>query len=151
MTVTAARQKYLRNYQNAWMKRRRLRAIALLGGHCAECGSTENLQVDHVDPESKDPLLRALKTASFWSWAWHRIEAELAKCQVLCLPCHKVKTAGEAVRGERHGHHVLTTEQVRDVRRRVLSGESQASVARLYRVDRRHVWDLVHRRSRQYE
>ena len=151
MTVTEARKTYLRNYQNAWMKRRRLRAIALLGGRCAECGSTDDLQVDHVDPESKDPLLRALKTASFWSWAWHRIEKELAKCQVLCRPCHKAKTASEGIRGAQHHNSVLTTEQVREVRQRVLSGEPQASVALAFNVDRRHVWDLVHRRTRKYE
>jgi 5-methylcytosine-specific restriction endonuclease McrA len=151
MAVTAARQEYLRNYQNAWMQRRRLRAINLLGGQCAECSSTEDLQVDHVDPHSKDPLLRALKTASFWSWAWHRIEAELAKCQVLCRSCHKAKSAGESPRGEQHGLHVLTTGQVRDIRRRVLAGESQVSVGHLYGVGRKHVWDLVHRRTRKYE
>jgi 5-methylcytosine-specific restriction endonuclease McrA len=53
-----------RDYQNAWCRARR--ASFFEGKSCVQCGSTE----------PKD-----------------RLKAELAKCQVLCRPCHQAKTA----------------------------------------------------------
>lgn len=134
-----------RAYQNEWTKRRREEWL-LEHGPCIDCRTWEKLTVDHVDAAKK-------VSHRVWSWAKVRRDAELAKCVVRCWPCHVAKTnaSGERARGEKHGHHVLTAAQVWDVRQRVRAGESQASVARLYEVDRRHVWDLVHRRSRKYE
>jgi hypothetical protein len=132
-------------YQNEWMKRRR-REWLQQNGPCLDCGTWEDLTVDHVDASRK-------VSHRVWSWTKARRDAELAKCVARCWPCHLAKTAvsGERCRGEQHGMSVLATEQVLEVRRRVRDGESQASVARAFGVDRRHVWDLVHRRTRQYE
>jgi hypothetical protein len=132
-------------YQNKWMRQRRLDWLAA-NGPCIDCGTWEKLTVDHVDASAK-------VSHRVWSWAKARRDVELAKCVVRCWPCHQVKTnaSGERARGEQHGHHVLTTAQVLEVRRRVRAGESQVSVARAFKVDRRHIWDLVHRRSRKYE
>lgn len=55
-------------------------------GPCKECGSWENLELDHVNPEEKE-------SHSIWSWREDRRLAELSKCQVLCYECHKIKTA----------------------------------------------------------
>lgn len=132
-------------YQNERLKRLRLEWVTE-HGPCVDCKRTEQLTVDHVDAAKK-------VTHRVWSWSEARREAELAKCVVRCWPCHLVKTAlsGERPRGEHHGLHVLTTGQVWEIRQRVRDGESQAAVARAFDVDRRHVWDLVHRRTRQYE
>ena len=51
-----------------------------------DCGTWENLQVDHVDARTKI-------THRVWFWSAKRREAELAKCVVRCDPCHRVKTA----------------------------------------------------------
>jgi excisionase family DNA binding protein len=59
-------------------------------GPCAVCGSTERLEVDHIDPATKT-------VGSFWEWPDVRREAELSKCQVLCYVCHKAKTRRELV------------------------------------------------------
>lgn len=60
----------------------------MAGKSCVKCGSTQSLEVDHIDP--------ALKvTHSVWSWSIPRRTVELAKCQVLCTECHKAKTRAD--------------------------------------------------------
>ena len=82
-----------RDFQRQWFAYRRLRGIELLGGQCIQCESTDNLEFDHTDPDSKDLKLRGDHRPGFpWSWSWSRIEEELEKCQLLCGDCHKIKT-----------------------------------------------------------
>lgn len=87
-----------RAYQLQWREKRRQEWIASQGGCCAQCGSDEDLEVDHVDPRNKlaDPSV-------IWSWSEKRRAAELAKCQVLCGPCHLEKTRQERERILVHG------------------------------------------------
>lgn len=61
---------------------------------CATCGSNENLEVDHIDPATKDRAAFR-KSRDIWSWNEELREKELAKCQVLCKPCHAAKTKKE--------------------------------------------------------
>jgi 5-methylcytosine-specific restriction endonuclease McrA len=58
-----------------------------LGGRCAQCGSTDELQIDHIAPGTKSFVLS--KGASVSAKRW---EEELAKCQLLCSKCHETKT-----------------------------------------------------------
>lgn len=67
-----------------WVRKRR-RAWFDIHNQCAECGSTENLELDHIDPATK-------VDHKLWSWSRERRDAELAKCHALCLDCHKKKT-----------------------------------------------------------
>ena len=79
--------------QNRYQRERaaRLRREWLLvNGPCRSCGSWENLEVDHVDPKEKEQH-------RVWTWSKTRREAELAKCQPLCIDCHRAKTINEAV------------------------------------------------------
>lgn len=55
-------------------------------GPCVQCGSSESLEIDHIDPKVK-------VTNHVWSWSAHRRVEELAKCQVLCVACHRKKSA----------------------------------------------------------
>ena len=72
-----------RAFMREWLQRRR--AAWFAGKTCVRCGSTERLEIDHIDP--------ALKVDHrLWSWSAVRREAELAKCQVLCRPCHLAKS-----------------------------------------------------------
>lgn len=101
----ADRKEYMRKYQVAWLRERRQRAIDLLGGKCAHCGATEELEFDHIDPTTKHPSLKHknTRTGMPWSRSWAWLEIELAKCQLLCTSCHKVKTSAD---GEPpHGTH----------------------------------------------
>lgn len=73
-------------------------------GPCANCGSTNNLEIDHVDKNSKDPRLRRRRSlSSIWSWSEENRATELAKCQVLCHDCHTEKSYRE--RGYQHAQH----------------------------------------------
>ena len=70
-----------RKYQREWYARRR--AAYFADKHCVDCGSTEQLELDHV---------RGKKiTHRIWSWSKKRREAELKKCEVRCRVCHKAK------------------------------------------------------------
>jgi len=132
-------------YQREWIKKRRLDWIAE-NGPCVDCGTWENLEVDHVDASQK-------VTHRIWSWSKARRDAELAKCAIRCIQCHDIKTvsSAECARGEQHVQSVLTSEQVREVRKRVANGESQTVVGKDFGVNNKHIWDLVHYRTRIYE
>ncbi len=116
---------YQRTWQREWMARRRAEWFA--GKACAHCGSIEDLQLDHID--AKDKVAH-----SVWSWSQVRREAELAKCQVLCEPCHKAKTKenGEHARGEKNGQHKLTAHEVTAIRQRAQAGEMITAIAKDY-------------------
>lgn len=83
-TIKSMEEEARREYHKLW--RRARRAAYFADKACVRCGSTENLQLDHID--------RATKIShNIWSWSEVRREAEIAKCQVLCDPCHQEKTA----------------------------------------------------------
>lgn len=69
---------------------RRSYAVAKLGGKCVRCGTTKNLQIDHIDK-----WLKSFNISQFWSISIERFDAELAKCQLLCRACHKIKSDQE--------------------------------------------------------
>lgn len=71
-------------------RQRRATAILFLGGKCVECGSEEDLHIDHIDPNTKEPYIGQLLTTRSWSKV---IEPELKKYQLLCRSCHENKTA----------------------------------------------------------
>lgn len=72
-----------REYNRNWNKKRRLEFFK--DKKCIICDSTEELELDHVNPADK-------VSHKIWTWAKDRRNAELQKCQVLCKVCHKKKT-----------------------------------------------------------
>lgn len=70
--------------------------LSTLGGQCVKCGSTEDLEFDHVDPATKSFTITA-----GWTRKLDLFMAELAKCQLLCQPHHLEKTKQE--KGVEHG------------------------------------------------
>ncbi|GAA2546061.1 5-methylcytosine-specific restriction endonuclease McrA [Neomicrococcus aestuarii] len=76
-------KEYHREYMRNWARKNRAEFMA--GKSCVKCGSTQSLEVDHIDPSEK-------VTHRIWSGGKAFREAELAKCQVLCAECHKEKT-----------------------------------------------------------
>jgi 5-methylcytosine-specific restriction endonuclease McrA len=79
-----------REYQLAFVTKRRKDWIKSKGGKCATCGSTRNLEVDHKNPDGKEKEPRDI-----WSASDDVREKELKHCQVLCKSCHEKKTAKE--------------------------------------------------------
>jgi hypothetical protein len=91
--VTETRQtraQYLRGYNKAWRAGRRARLVKMLGGKCARCGATEDLEFDHVDPSSKGFVISANL-----SRAWNELVAEALKCQLLCKEDHVAKAVDD--------------------------------------------------------
>lgn len=76
----------MREYKRLWAARRR--SDFMQGKSCAVCGTTESLEVDHIDPSQK-------VSHRIWTWAIARRDAELAKCQILCTEHHKEKTRAD--------------------------------------------------------
>lgn len=83
---------YQREYQLRRYHKRRAESIETLGGKCFLCGSTNRLELDHIDPATK-----AFPIAKLWSLSKAKYEAELAKCQLLCRECHTRKSAYETM------------------------------------------------------
>lgn len=86
-----------------------------VGDPCVRCGSTENLEIDHVDPFIflVDEFLTGLQPPTKFTHnerlhrmefceedvefraGWEDYHMEHAKLQILCRPCHIIKTAEE--------------------------------------------------------
>src|SRR5665213_333062 len=73
------------------------RAEFFAGKECVRCGSIDHLELDHIDPSTKE-----IRAGELWCMALdnpRRIK-ELAKSQVLCHDCHVLKTReGGEIRG----------------------------------------------------
>lgn len=78
-----SRREYMRAYQRKWIAERR--ESYFRGKQCVRCGSRKNLELDHIDPLTKE-------THAIWSWSKVRRDEELSKTQVLCSLCHLEKT-----------------------------------------------------------
>ncbi len=60
----------------------------MLGGKCVRCGTTENLEFDHIDPSTK-----VFAISAELSKAWDALVEEASKCQLLFRTCHVAKGA----------------------------------------------------------
>lgn len=67
--------------------RKRAEMIQILGGKCADCGTTANLEFDHKDRSTK-----AFNISKMYGYSMDTLKDELAKCQLLCKDCHLIKT-----------------------------------------------------------
>jgi hypothetical protein len=75
-----------RQAQREYVARKRAEFFA--GKCCVDCGSTEELQLDHRDKSEKT-------SHKIWSWSTERRLAEIAMCDVRCGPCHRERHAAE--------------------------------------------------------
>ncbi len=84
-------------YQREYLAARRRKARELFGNVCNKCGSSQDLEFDHIEPS-----LKSYHISSLWSRKLEIIWAELVKCQLLCNSCHKAKTKAQTEKP--HGH-----------------------------------------------
>lgn len=82
-----ADREYRREYSKNYYYKRKQELFAKLGGKCANCGSTEHLEFDHIDPETK-----SLDIGKLLNYSKRAIDTELKKCQLLCNNCHSAKS-----------------------------------------------------------
>lgn len=87
-------RQFLREWYQNVMKQRRLAWEA--ANTCVDCGSKENLELDHVDPSLKI-------SHNIWSWSEKRRNEELAKCVARCHECHKKRTIAQQSKPSNHG------------------------------------------------
>ena len=80
-------------YHKSYYKTRMDNLKQILGGRCARCGSTENLEFDHIDRTTKSFNIAKIAKRKFES-----IKDELDKCELLCSTCHKLKSKEELQR-----------------------------------------------------
>ena len=52
---------------------------------CKDCGTRKNLLFHHPNDDKKFRVSAGLR------YGWDRIAAEVAKCIVLCQPCHGIR------------------------------------------------------------
>ncbi len=80
---------------------RRAQIIEMLGGKCAECGTTDGpFDIDHIDQQNKSFYIGRHMTI-----ALPRLLAEVSKCRLLCLDHHR-KT--ESYGRRRPGYYPVT-------------------------------------------
>lgn len=94
MVLTGDKKRAADNLRYA---KRREKIITFLGGKCIICGSTVNLDIDHIDKANK-----SFSISKFYNYRWEFLLAELVKCQLLCKEHHKEKNKidnGEAKHG----------------------------------------------------
>lgn len=79
----------------ARMRRRHDRFKALVAGHkdtpCLDCGHRFPLvcmDFDHVRGEKKFNVSQAYNVAG----SWQKIIDEIAKCEIVCANCHRIRT-----------------------------------------------------------
>lgn len=77
----------MRDYMHLRYVDKMARAIEALGGQCRKCGATDGLEIDHIDPRTK-----SFSVAEAYGKGDAKFFAEIAKCQLLCDPCHTRKT-----------------------------------------------------------
>jgi hypothetical protein len=66
---------------------KRTKLEALKRNPCSDCGVTYHpdvMQFHHLDPATKEGSIGRV----LHRWGWDRIEAEIAKCVLLCANCH---------------------------------------------------------------
>lgn len=123
-----------REYQRQWIANRRTRFFA--GKFCARCGSTNRLELDHKDPAQK-------VDHKVWSWSEARRNVEVAKCQILCNTCHKIKSGMEYPKGMGHHSRKWTDKQVQQARRLRLSGKRCTEIGILLGIPASSIADMT--------
>ncbi len=84
----------MRAYKREWYAAQR--SAFFQDKACAWCGSTYRMELHHLDKSTKEGHC-------IWSWSKERREAEIAKCIVLCLKCHRGYHAQEKRKPLVHG------------------------------------------------
>lgn len=81
-----SKQKH-RQYNLKYYHNNRNKLIKMMGGRCAKCGGTANLEFDHIDSS-----IKSFGISKCLQYGPQYLIPELDKCQLLCHACHKQKS-----------------------------------------------------------
>ena len=117
-------------------------------GPCRLCGSSDRLQVDHIDRNTK-------VTHRIWTWSEKRRLEELSKCQVLCYPCHRIKSNKENSEsdystrsGENNCLAKLTWIEVSEIRLLYVTGNySHRQLGKIYGINHSNITNILNHRT----
>ncbi len=87
--VTSMNSANMAEYMRQRRIDRKAKALEILGGQCIVCGTSENLEFDHIDPKTK---LDAISSPRLLDGLRSIFFAEVAKCQLLCKLHHTEKS-----------------------------------------------------------
>lgn len=93
-------KKFGKEYHREYYKKRRQEILDYLGGACVVCGTSDSLEVDHINKTEKSFNISKKMSVKNNS-------TELDKCQLLCQKHHREKTSRENsgfTHGTRHGY-----------------------------------------------
>lgn len=94
------KKKYHYEYNKERYRRVKAQMLEVIGKTCVECGSGENIEIDHIDSKKK-----AFDISVAWAYAWEAVLEELRKCQPLCKACHIIKSINDRGQKVARGTH----------------------------------------------
>ena len=86
--ITSEQKEKHNKVKRGKVEERKKLLIEMLGGKCESCGTTKNLQFDHIDPTTKSFSIAKKYMSPV-------VFEEIKKCQLLCYECHLKKTSEE--------------------------------------------------------
>lgn len=93
-------REYMRVYMAERYRRIRAEIVVRLGGKCRVCGTTETLEIDHINP-----ALKTMGVDRITFVGSERRECELKNCQLLCDKHHNEKSVAEKGQRMARGTH----------------------------------------------
>lgn len=89
-----------REYFNNRRRNRRQALIRAKGGKCEKCGSRDDLQFDHKNPQDK-----SFRISDRLDAPMDVLIEEVDKCSLLCRKCHQEKTNKNREHGQPKARH----------------------------------------------
>lgn len=84
------------------------KVIEYLEAHpCVECGITNPIVLDFDHLPGTDKKFEVSRAVQASTRSWALIESEIAKCEVVCANCHRIRTAERA---NHRKHQIFTGE-----------------------------------------
>jgi hypothetical protein len=95
---------YVKDKEKKSYKNLRENAIQELGGKCVKCGTSDNLEFNHIDPLNKK--MEASGKTNFR-------QGEYKKCELMCKSCHRKWSNIEASFARKYWLETLSVEERR--------------------------------------
>jgi hypothetical protein len=140
------KRKYFNHYYNERIKKYKY----MLGNKCAICGTSNNLEFDHIDFKTKK-----FNISKCLNYKESVVLEELKKCQLLCHIHHKEKSDKEisirlfgrdniTSRGAFNHFNVLSEIDVHYIRMLYIFGYSLRQLANMYNVSKNTIFAIIH-------